>query len=361
MPLPSSATSPSTPRPRDTGLDMLRGFGMVLLVLAHSSPPAWLFQLRNFDVPLLVAVSAATYATIYQNRVPAFFPFIRKRLSRIVFPAWIFLSVFFALAAIAAAFSQRAYPFAGKQIASSYAFAVGIGYVWVLKVFAFTALMTPWMLGLKRKIPSQSRYLRLLFLLYVLYELAVAHVHASIPSGAALNVFDRYVFIFIPYALLFAYALQLPSMTTKQILRVAMSNGMIFIGLAILFYTREGAFIQTQAFKQPPQLYYLSYGMMSLNLAYAFTRTRLVERVPQHFLSWLSLHSLWVYLWHIFAIYLWLFLMGREEPEGGMFVAKFFFVLALACTLTHFQASIVSRLAARTENPRMKAFFSLLT
>ena len=53
---------------RNFNYDLMRLMGLLIIMVAHSSPPDWLFQLRNFGTPLLIVGSALTYAMIYENR-----------------------------------------------------------------------------------------------------------------------------------------------------------------------------------------------------------------------------------------------------------------------------------------------------
>jgi fucose 4-O-acetylase-like acetyltransferase len=46
---------------RDLRIDILRVAGLLLIILAHVSPPFLLFQFRTFDVPLMVFVSGLSY------------------------------------------------------------------------------------------------------------------------------------------------------------------------------------------------------------------------------------------------------------------------------------------------------------
>ncbi len=49
---------------RDSYIDFLRAFGLLLLVVAYTCAPQWLFNLRAFDVPLMVFISAICYNSL---------------------------------------------------------------------------------------------------------------------------------------------------------------------------------------------------------------------------------------------------------------------------------------------------------
>ena len=46
---------------RNTNYDLMRFIGISCIVLAHSSAPDIVDQLRNFDVPLMVVVSGISF------------------------------------------------------------------------------------------------------------------------------------------------------------------------------------------------------------------------------------------------------------------------------------------------------------
>lgn len=46
---------------RDEKVDSPRFVGLAMVVLAHVGPPEWLFQLRNFDVLLMVLLSGISF------------------------------------------------------------------------------------------------------------------------------------------------------------------------------------------------------------------------------------------------------------------------------------------------------------
>lgn len=69
-------------------IDFLRAEGLLLIVLAHVNAPAVLFQMRNFDVVLMVFVIGMAYA----NSTPIRYrDYVVKRFRRLVIPVWLFL------------------------------------------------------------------------------------------------------------------------------------------------------------------------------------------------------------------------------------------------------------------------------
>ena len=73
-------------------IDRLKVLGLMLVILAHVDLPIWLAQIRSFDVPLLVFVSAYLARKSYKNcNICGYY---RKRFFRLAVPAWIFAIVF---------------------------------------------------------------------------------------------------------------------------------------------------------------------------------------------------------------------------------------------------------------------------
>jgi fucose 4-O-acetylase-like acetyltransferase len=47
---------------RVKSVDFLRFLGLSLIILAHVTPQGLVFQIRNFDVPLMVFISGVSFA-----------------------------------------------------------------------------------------------------------------------------------------------------------------------------------------------------------------------------------------------------------------------------------------------------------
>ena len=70
-------------------IDFLKFIGLTCIIIAHVNPPEWLFFLRNFDVPLMVVVSAILGQKSFQKQKRKnshYIEFYMNRIKRLVFP-----------------------------------------------------------------------------------------------------------------------------------------------------------------------------------------------------------------------------------------------------------------------------------
>ena len=67
---------------RNINYDLIRLLGLLIIMVAHSSPPGWIFQLRNFGTPLLVIGSGLTYSLIFASRKLEVKAFYKKKDSQ---------------------------------------------------------------------------------------------------------------------------------------------------------------------------------------------------------------------------------------------------------------------------------------
>src|SRR5258706_10379224 len=172
---------------RDLSLDFMRFAGVLVIMLAHADAPAWVFQLRNFGTPLLIVASALTFSAIYGARTLDATEFLKRRLTRLVAPAWIFLTLFFVTAYLVSVLAHRDFPFSKWQVLTSYTFYSGIGYLWIFKVYLFIAVLTALLLRYKKNIPGDFRYFGCLAIAYIGYELTAYLVNRSIQQGWVLE------------------------------------------------------------------------------------------------------------------------------------------------------------------------------
>ncbi len=334
---------------RNINYDLMRFLGVLIIMIAHASSPDWIFQLRNFGTPLLIVASALTYSVIYSTRTMDIGRFYRKRLARLIIPAWVFLTFFFISCYFAADIANIEYPFSQEKIITSYLFLSGIGYVWILKVYIILAIITPLSLKISNFKVSNTVYFSTLFLLYLIYEIILYFSFQYIPKRDNELLYST-VYLIMPYALLYLYGMRLGRLAIEQVKSIILVSLTIFIILATFKYNQAGHFVQTQISKYPPSYYYLSYAFFALNSVYLFC-IRLIEigDRAKKCIIWLSANSLWIYLWHIYGFFIWGLILGDVTSFMG-FVTKASYMLAFGVILTAIQKTIINKLIPNPGN-----------
>jgi len=333
---------------RDEKLDVLRFIGLAMIILAHVNPPEWIFQLRNFDVPLMVIISGVAFGLSYKGEV--YSAYVWKRVKRLLFPAWIFLTVYFSVMY----FFNFPKPLpATQKIWESYFLLDGIGYVWIIRVFLLMALLAPFILKFTEKYTSNTGYYLSLMAIYAIYELALYIFQSSLTTPVG-SLVKNTLFYIIPYAIVFSLGLRFSSAASSSLIVAGVISGIIFVVIAIALFFNLKGIVYTQAFKYPPQLYYLSYA-----LSVAFILWCCIDVLMPYlkrlffypFIEFIARNSLWAYLWHI--------------PFVDLFNVEFYFryplVFLCACIMTYIQINMVSKIVVpRVSNDGAKKNIKVL-
>jgi len=328
---------------RDERIDLLRFIGLMMVMLAHVYPPAWVAQLRNFDVPLMVLVSALSFGASY--KAESYGSYIWARVKRLVFPVWLFVTLLFLLEWLTG-FPQQL-PSADKII-RTYQLLDGIGYVWVIRVFLLVALVAPFLWRFAQQHGATARYWWILLAAYLGYELAVYLVLPQASPEIKWLLRD-WLFYLWPYALVFAVGLKIPTLDSAQLRRFTFGVALVFAAFAVYFAMQHGQWYPTQKFKYPPQHYYLAYALLVGLLLWQLSgvilqlcrQLRLIR-----FVLFAGANSIWIYLWHIFAVQWW-------HPLSWGY--EYLLICTIACALTWLQVRLVhSYLLPRVKLPQHK-------
>ena len=100
---------------RDYEVDVLRVLGIFLIILAHTSlkekTNTLLFNLRNFDVVLLVFLSglSSVHSLENVNSMGQYIEYITKRIRRLIIPGFSFITIYYLYIAIMNCFWQNPY------------------------------------------------------------------------------------------------------------------------------------------------------------------------------------------------------------------------------------------------------------
>lgn len=335
---------------RDTRIDFLRFTGLMMIILAHVYPPPWLFQLRNFDVPLMVFISGLSYRLSVKDE--PYGSYVWARVQRLVFPVWIFLTLLFTLLAL------TAYPMqlpSFYTIWRSYLLVDGIGYVWVIRIFLFVALIGPLVYWYHQHQRSHALYLGSLALLYVVYEAMVAWLQ---PSDTFTRVLlTQVVYYVIPYGLIFALGLRVPDLSKSALfLTLALCTAGYAAWLGYYGWLHDTAgWLPTQKFKYPPTSYYLSFALMMAFVLYLASERimTLCQQVRlESLILFIGSNSIWIYLWHI------LYLQVFKSLDD--YRSWYLCVLVSSTVTTYLQVRVVQMLLEGVENKAKKKLIRTL-
>jgi hypothetical protein len=222
----------------------------------------------------------------------------------------------------------------------SYLLIDGIGYVWIIKVFLLVALVSPLIYRIHQTTSSNKIYFSYIALAFVGYEMArlLSQELFNTESGKIIEAISHYL---IPYSLVFAIGLRLPSLQRNEIFWSASLCFILFVSLALFLFIQTGGFVPTQTHKYPPTLYYFSYALGIALVAWALSGTvqRLLDQVAtlKAITLFIAQNSIWIYLWHIPFV----------KIATGPFPVKYLLVLASACILTWVQVWIVNNWASK--------------
>ena len=113
--------------------------------------------------------------------------------------------------------------------------------------------------------------------------------------------------------------------------------------VATLYFAAHDALIQTQAYKFPPQLPYLAFGLFMTSVCalvarYAVGHPLLTGKVWQA-ITFVSSNSVWIYLWHIPVV-----LLQRKLHFGNNFLIVYLCALTFAIGVTAIQRTIVGKI-----------------
>ncbi|HBU9204778.1 TPA: acyltransferase family protein [Klebsiella pneumoniae] len=279
---------------RDVTIDILRVCGLLLIMLAHVNPPNLIFQIRTFDVPMMVFVSGVSYFLSKKADV-SYFSYAFSRFKRLVLPVWIFLFFFFLTI-----YLFRPVNFLDllsvKNILSTYMLN-GFGYVWVIRVFLIIAILSPLYVYLTKNSSSYSIAIIVLFLLLVSLLLSIFPYEKY---GKLLShIFDDVLFPAISYGAVFILGYNYFLFNTKQKIFVFSLFLLVFCLYLMLNYFMFGVVNGPQSYKYPPTLYYIAYSIVVMLVLYHAVNLFMLRRNVWPIILIISSNTIWIYLWHI--------------------------------------------------------------
>lgn len=324
---------------RDNSIDILRAIALTGLIIAHTNPPGWLFQLRGFDVPLMVFLSGVVFvksSAYSHNNYPTY---LWQRILRLLFPTWIFLLLFYCLALITG--QNELITFSG--VFGNFTLMTG-WYVWIIRVFIIIAIIAPFV---NKLVITSNRILLILIFASVLlfFEIFAPHFHGG---------FDvtYYLLMVIPYVVIFSSGIAEGQNIFFRKDKVIIGGAclLIYITMTIYYGIKAGHYVDTNVFKYPPKLYYTSFALFVIILLWECRHKIewLVERIKvTRIVTFVGSHSLWIYFWHIPVVTT----FGSSIPS---FILRFLVAFSVAIVMAFLQVKVVETVSLRINSESVR-------
>lgn len=269
---------------RDTSIDVLRCLAILGIILVHSKPGIFWTQLRNFDVPLMVLLSAVCYGQSNGSKI-LYYRYLQKRFIRLVIPSWIFLTFYFIGTYI---LTQSVNP---RRMMMCYTLMTP-WYFWIIRILVGMAVIAPFLKNLSDRLTVTE------LLILCAMMIGVTEVLAILSSAYIYKV----AIMFIPYASIYLFGMNFYRLSKRNILYTGVLFMLIYFAAAVFFYIQNGSYFPTQNYKYPPRIYYVSYALgISALLWYLRQQiTFFLHKFRLHdFAKFIGSHTFWIYLWHI--------------------------------------------------------------
>jgi len=290
-------------QPLETQIDVLKTIGLLAVILAHIETPNWVFQLRTFDVPLLVFVSGILFGMHQLHRPFELREYLVHRATRIILPVWLFMVMYFLLVAGWSQISGQKYPYSAQTILLEFVLISHVIGTWIFRVFLIVAMLSPLLLVMHKSLMTIKRFVLVLLSVFVIYQIVAFALH-EYSAMLWYKVFENSILEAFPYFLLFGFGMIVLECDKNQRLKILTAAGVTFIALAItLMMTGQSIFLQD--YKYPPSAFYMLYGVI---LSLVFFELSAFVRLDGHIFSasfkFMGRGSLWIYLWHWWYLYL---------------------------------------------------------
>ena len=277
---------------RITYLDFLKFIGISCIIIAHVKPTAIVFTIRNFDVVLMVIISSLLAHNSYEKYVQtgSWVNYITSRVKRLVIPTWIFMILYFIKCALLSGYFMEKEVYINSFLLTRY----GIGYVWIILIYIYSAIMIPICYKVKN---INIGTISAIIMLYVVYEVLYFY-----QIGIEYKFIETILYYFVPYGIVTFIGYNYYLLCKKHRFIIITTCMCLFVTMGLYYYNKLGSIQNIQISKYPPRIYYLSYGIAVSFILLEIFRSLDLKIYTNRIVCFVSKHSLWIYLWHILAI-----------------------------------------------------------
>lgn len=126
-----------------------------MIILAHTTLPDSVRNFRIFDVVLFVFISGVAFSYSKPiNSLYDYFLYLWKRIKRLVFVCWIYISIYMLWLLGLNCFGAEN-ELSLKVIITTYTLVSGVGYVWIIRIYLCMAVIAPFLRFISNKIKNE--------------------------------------------------------------------------------------------------------------------------------------------------------------------------------------------------------------
>ena len=297
-------------------IDSARFIGISLIILAHVlGPGSLLFQIRSFDVPLMVFISGLTGSG---KDIPDYWKYFSHRFLRLMVPVWLFYALYFVILFIGARVGWGIEFPSWVEIGRTFLCLEGYG--WIIRVFVLIALVAPLLIKLEAKVKNPLAFLAIIAGLIAIQE-PLSNAFNGTGEVLRKDVWEGCVLSLIGYIPAYLMGLRMrDAKVREQLLYLA-----IFSLATIIIFVIPAIPFDLEYFKRPPRFPFIVYGIAVSCLIW-LCQPVLKELSKIRPCVFVGQNTIWIYLWHIIIL---LFVFRIQVPWW----AQYLIVLGGAITL----------------------------
>lgn len=310
-------------------IDIVKFIAVICLFLAHIDTPKILMEIRGFDVVTMIILSSILAEKSYLG-FENMFSYIIKRVKRLVIPTWFFLLWFYVCMFFVGKLPKY------EEIIKAFFFQRDsgiVGYVWIIWIYILCAFTVPIYIKIKTTLKNMDKFCIIIFII-IIYELICEYTTLSNS-----RILYYTIFSIIPYGIVTWIAMFYNELNKINKLKINILILILHILYLLLLMRVTKEYISLNSFKYPARFYYFSYGIFIGFILIEIFKKLDLKIKEKGIIFFVSTHSLWIYLWHIFALALVKYVFRLEN-----WIIQFIFVFMFSLLFTFIQVKIASKI-----------------
>lgn len=278
-----------------------------MVMLAHATPPQIVYEIRSFDVVMLVLISGMS---MVQGKPQRYSLYLKQRAKKLIVPTYCII-VFVLVALLTGSLLTNSFSISVDYVLNSLLLINGnsIGFVWIAKVYILIALLKPALVWVNRKIENSTIIYLLTSVTVAIFTVIYMYVSGNAPSD---NVFLQILYVLFEEYILYAVAFACVALAGMRLNQDVKSDWICFVvyttAYAISSFALSIDSFNPSEYKYPPQISYIAYGVMvaviMVKLAGFLQKALSGKCVKLHaFIEWFSRNSYTIYLVHILCMW----------------------------------------------------------